>query len=184
MDNFKERANQFFKNEKIEGNNRKEEILSFYDLYYNNLASKEDENIICQAAKIISSGITTSSDIEEKIIEMLMFSSMFEEEGWSDYSTNPYLIDVDEVRIPIETRELEIDEIDEGEYIELFGGNNWDSEANKREIEYCLQDIKDDENKLMICFNYVVQKNIESILDRASYRDVKSDLIEFLDIVL
>lgn len=186
MNNFREKANQFFKENcevdfDVRGDNLKEEILDFYN-YYEMLAGSNDDEVINKAAEIITSEI--SSTDTNKIIDILMYSSMFEEEDWTDCTTNPYLIDVEEISKPISNREAELEDIDEEEYYDLFGGDNWDEGASRRSIEYCLQDIKSNKVLVSMCFDFVLQRCLVSILERSNFRNVSSDLEELLNIVL
>lgn len=190
LNDFKEKANKFLKDNYgienyLDDNDFKISVLKFYTYISDNDCSDFIDKVD-QISNIILSYIVLTD--YKKLIEIIIFNFLFEKNPWSYCGSNLSFIFVKDISEPFSKREEEIRDLfleNTEEYLKLFGSNK-PIETKKKELEYCLQDIKSDKILISMCFEFIINKCLRNILYQSSYDNsdsVKKSFEEFLNII-
>lgn len=188
LNDFKEKANKFLKdNYGIENyigdNDFKVSVLKFYTYISDNDCSDFIDKVD-QISNIILSNIVSID--YRKLIEIIIFNFLFERIPWSYCGSNLSFIFVKDISDPFTKREEEIRNLfleNTEEYLKLFGSNK-PIETKKKELNYCLQDIKSDKLLISMCFEFIIDKCLKNILYQSSYdKSTRINFEEFLNII-
>lgn len=188
LNDFKEKANKFLKDNYgienyIDDNDFKVSVLKFYTYISDNDCSDFIDKVD-QISNIILSDIVSTD--YRKLIEIIIFNFLFERIPWSYCGSNLSFIFVKDISDPFTKREEEIRNLfleNTEEYLKLFGSNK-PIETKKKELNYCLQDIKSDKLLISMCFEFIIDKCLKNILYQSSYdKSTRVNFEEFLNII-
>lgn len=188
LNDFKEKANKFLKDNYgienyIDDNDFKVSVLKFYTYISDNDCSDFIDKVD-QISNIILSDIVSTD--YRKLIEIIIFNFLFERIPWSYCGSNLSFIFVKDISDPFTKREEEIRNLfleNTEEYLKLFGSNK-PIETKKKELNYCLQDIKSDKLLISMCFEFIIDKCLKNILYQSSYdKSTRINFEEFLNII-
>jgi len=188
LNDFKEKANKFLKDNYgienyIDDNDFKVSVLKFYTYISDNDCSDFIDKVD-QISNIILSDIVSTD--YRKLIEIIIFNFLFERIPWSYCGSNLSFIFVKDISDPFTKREEEIRNLfleNTEKYLKLFGSNK-PIETKKKELNYCLQDIKSDKLLISMCFEFIIDKCLKNILYQSSYdKSTRINFEEFLNII-
>lgn len=188
LSDFKEKANKFLKDNYgienyIDDNDFKVSILKFYTYISDNDCSDFIDKVD-QISNIILSNIVLTD--YRKLIEIIIFNFLFERIPWSYSGSNLSFMFIKDISESFTKREEEIRNLfleNTEEYLKLFGSNK-PIETKKKELDYCLQDIKSNKFLISMCFEFIIDKCLKNILYQSSYdKSTRANFEEFLNII-
>lgn len=188
LSDFKEKANKFLKDNYgienyIDDNDFKVSILKFYTYISDNDCSDFIDKVD-QISNIILSNIVLTD--YRKLIEIIIFNFLFERIPWSYSGSNLSFMFIKDISESFTKREEEIRNLfleNTEEYLKLFGSNK-PIETKKKELDYCLQDIKSNKFLISMCFEFIIDKCLKNILYQSSYdKSTRVNFEEFLNII-
>lgn len=188
LNDFKEKANKFLKDNYeienyIDDNDFKVSILKFYTYISDNNCSDFIDKVD-QISNIILSDIVLTD--YRKLIEIIIFNFLFERIPWSYSGSNLSFMFIKDISESFTKREEEIRNLfleNTEEYLKLFGSNK-PIETKKKELDYCLQDIKSNKFLISMCFEFIIDKCLKNILYQSSYdKSTRINFEEFLNII-
>ncbi len=188
LNDFKEKANKFLKDNYgienyIDDNDFKISVLKFYTYISDNYCSDFIDKVD-QISNIILSDIVLTD--YRKLIEIIIFNFLFERIPWSYSGSNLSFMFIKDISESFTKREEEIKNLfleNTEEYLKLFGSSK-PIETKKKELDYCLQDIKSNKFLISICFEFIIDKCLKNILYQSSYdKSTRVNFEEFLNII-